>query len=76
MCHHPLHFSLSGWPLEGGLDLSLAWRPASLPPGVVTIRPSSQCFGYLHPTTLLRRILARFSDDQLTIMDSASPVRR
>ena len=64
MRHHPLLFSLGGWPPAREVDPSPTRRLQGLPPRVVTIRPNNQCFGRLHPTTLLWRILARFSDNQ------------
>ena len=51
-------------------------RPAGLPLGAITVRPSSRCFGHLHPTTLLWRIPAGFSDDQPATRDSATIVRQ
>ena len=76
MGHHPPLFNLGGWPPARGVDPSLARHLAGLPLGVVTVRPISQCFGHLHPTTLLWRILAGFLDDQPATRDHTTLVCR
>ena len=76
MRHHPLLFNLGGWPPARGLDPSLVRHLAGLPLGAVTVRPISQCFGHLNPTTLLWRILAGFSDDQPATRDPTTLVCR
>ena len=76
MRHHPLLFSLGGWPPTREVDPSPAWRPTGLPPGSVIVCPSSQCLSHLYQTTLLWRIPTRFLDDQPSTRDSASPISR
>ena len=76
MRHHPLLFSLGGWQPTGGVDPSPVQHSIGLPLGAITVRPRGQCFGHLHPTILLWRTPARFSNDQLAIRDPTPIVRQ